>query len=684
LFPKSSIKSDSNLRSHLGRVHKLDEFLYPSQRKKNLPKEKSITSDQKELLDSAAIQAIIQDSHAFTWFRKSGMQHFLSVAVPGYHGPHRKTVVKRLKPMYKKRRADIREKLSNTNNISLSADIWQSNGKSHFIGLTAQYYDDEYQYHTMVIAFRRFIGKHSADRLERFIAKEINKLGIKSKVCAITTDNGGDIRCATQRLSKFGIKISCILHNLNLITQNGLWLFEIPKKISTSLKINNTTNATKSTSDFDDYSSDDDHRLIMDDNDILDTISNYSDSSNSSKGENSSKDSTTSSSSTDESELSSFENSIDEDYATSLSSLFTEEEQVIKEACTDITTLLLKIHILLKRIRKLVSMIHKCSTLNRYVDKQIKLKEENAKKQSSEEQKNNRLKKFTLDMKIRWNSTFIMLSRFVYYSSIINSLTHDPTSIIGIKLYQCRTLRKLSFSSIDWTILKSIEHVLSPFNDGTIALSNRHRPNNAPLTLENILKKHLLSTFEYYFEKHVTDEQNIITLVSAFLDPTTYRYVTDGHRKEAEAILLNENSIIHSKLNLQTTSLSSSQSTDITSTIKQEKNNSSDILYNLYKSCGLSCNRMSNNSHKWTVKEELCHYLSTVDENQTFSQYWNNHKTRLPILSSIVRRYNIISATSISSESTFSISGFIQSKHRASLSPEMLRYSMILRNWDIN
>ncbi|CAF2388842.1 unnamed protein product [Rotaria sp. Silwood2] len=231
LFAKSSMESDSNLRSHLGRIHDLDGFLYPSQRKKPLPKEKSITFNQKQLLNAAAIEAIIRDSHAFNLFRKPGMQHFLSIAVPGYRGPHRKTVIKRLKPMYKQRRADIREKFSHITDVSLSADVWKSNNKSHFIGLTAQYYDDEYQYHTMVIAFRRFIGKHSADRLERFIEKEINKLNIKSKVCAITTDNGSDIRSATQRLSKFGIKVSCILHNFNLITQNGLWLFKIPKKM---------------------------------------------------------------------------------------------------------------------------------------------------------------------------------------------------------------------------------------------------------------------------------------------------------------------------------------------------------------------------------------------------------------------------------------------------------------------
>ena len=208
----------------------MNDFLYPSQQNKNVRIEKQISHQQKRLLDSAAIEAIIKDSHAFNVFRKPGMQHFLSVAIPSYHGPHRRTVAKRLKPMYKQYRANVREKLSTVSDISLTADIWQSNRRLHFVCLTAHYYDDQYNYHSSVLAFRQFLGKHSADRLERFISKEIDKLDIASKICALTTDNGSEIRCATKSLLKFGIKISCILHNFNLILQNGLWLFKIPKK----------------------------------------------------------------------------------------------------------------------------------------------------------------------------------------------------------------------------------------------------------------------------------------------------------------------------------------------------------------------------------------------------------------------------------------------------------------------
>ncbi|CAF4893938.1 unnamed protein product, partial [Rotaria socialis] len=70
------------------------------------------------------------------------MQKFLSLATPGYRGPNRKTVVKRLKSMYKERRSTIRNNLSSISDISLSVDIWKSIRQDHFLCLSAHYYDD--------------------------------------------------------------------------------------------------------------------------------------------------------------------------------------------------------------------------------------------------------------------------------------------------------------------------------------------------------------------------------------------------------------------------------------------------------------------------------------------------------------------------------------------------------------
>ncbi|CAF3061795.1 unnamed protein product [Rotaria socialis] len=174
-FPKSNQLSDTNLRSHLGRAHKFTDFLYSSQRpmKKLLHEETlSVSGQNKKALDTAAIQVILEDSHAFNIFRKSGMQKFLSLATPGYRDPDRKTVVK--------------------------LDIWKSIRQDHFLCLSAHYYDDHYEANSHVISFRRFLGTHYSDRIEQFISHEIEKLNIEAKIRSITTDNGADIRLAAQ------------------------------------------------------------------------------------------------------------------------------------------------------------------------------------------------------------------------------------------------------------------------------------------------------------------------------------------------------------------------------------------------------------------------------------------------------------------------------------------------------
>ncbi|CAM4794435.1 unnamed protein product [Rotaria magnacalcarata] len=650
LCPTSSSKSfstvnelsDSNLRSHLGRIHKLTDFLYPSQRpQEKLPKPVNLTQQRKKILDEAAIQAIIDDSHSFNIFRKSGMQKFLSLAVPNYRGPNRRTVVKRLKSMYKARRSTICNDLALISDISLSADIWKSIRHDHFICLSAHYYDNHYHLNSRVIAFRHFIGPHYSDRIEKFITNEVEKLNLENKIRSLTTDNGSDIRLASMNKLKFGTRISCLIHVLNLVVQNGLWLFKIPKRrnqalfsTTTMLKKSNTKSISKSsskttnksnsksssnktesnpkkssmsttnksnvlTSTFNDSSTDDDDNDFLTDSDISDQASEQNETDSlidDDASSNSSNDtpSTTSSFISDaQSNCSSLENIVElEDSNAQLGLSINEEEYLISQAFTEPSIILLRIHIILKRIRKIVRMIRNVSSLNRYVTKQIKLKLEDLNRQLLAQNKPKiNYKEFTLDFKIRWNSSFLMISRFIFFSSIITSITHNPSDDIKLKQSQCRKLKKLSFTSLDWSILKALENVLEPFNHSTKILSTRHRPtlsicqsvidaltnfltvaDDTPLTLQDLLKKQLLLNLNFCFDKHVSDEQQKAMLISSFLDPITYRYLNCNDKKETEIIICNEAKQHFINLSIQSTSSHSKSSTIKSSTNDQQCN----------------------------------------------------------------------------------------------------------------
>ena len=96
--------SDVNLRKHLFHCHGMVNYLYESQ-KKALIKNYGVVDANfdiktKKELDKASIQCVVEDSRTFVDFKKSGMKHFLNVAVPGYKSPNEKTISKNLRLKY--------------------------------------------------------------------------------------------------------------------------------------------------------------------------------------------------------------------------------------------------------------------------------------------------------------------------------------------------------------------------------------------------------------------------------------------------------------------------------------------------------------------------------------------------------------------------------------------------------
>ena len=73
-------------------------------------------------------------------------------------------------------------------------------------------------------------------------------------------------------------------------------------------------------------------------------------------------------------------------------------------------------------------------------------------------------------------------------------------------------------------------------------------------------------------------------------------------------------------------------------------------------------------------------YIISKGQYADVSAYWRDHERKLPKLSSLVRKYGMIQASSVASESAFSIANYIQRKERSSLSAKNLRYSIFLRD----
>ena len=127
-------------------------------------------------------------------FQKIGMQKFLKIAVPGYNAPHRKTVAKHFKKEYIDYRKELKKIFEKIDFIAITTDLWKSRNGSHFICITAHFFDDYFNLHSILISFRRFYLRHLAIHLKNMITRELNKLNILEKIVAVTTDNAKDIK----------------------------------------------------------------------------------------------------------------------------------------------------------------------------------------------------------------------------------------------------------------------------------------------------------------------------------------------------------------------------------------------------------------------------------------------------------------------------------------------------------
>ncbi|CAF2180976.1 unnamed protein product [Rotaria magnacalcarata] len=700
--------SDTNLRSHLGKMHQMIEFLYPSQKNQIQPKSKLISIDEKKKLDEAAIEAIVQDSLPFNHFQKSGMKIFLSVIKYGYQGPNRKTVRKRLGILYQQHRAFIKKQLSSVLHISLTTDVWKSPNNEFFICLTCHFLTSSYVNESFILSFRRFDDKHTGQKFRSFIDNELRKMNLKLKVSSITTDGGSDIKSATLGTT-FGMRLSCAAHNLNLVVKNALWLFNKTK--SKKFKSSSNTTDSKQTDSDDD---DDDEAISVDDNEeVHEDVSDDDYDSDISDQHDFSKDDSTSDILSDENASDISDNDEVEDDDEDLSPLNgSKQRQNDEQTPIGITAkpsdLSLIVYNLLQRVRRLVRFIRKSSVLYRYIRNQIRLKNIEIVRSAHEQNlKPVKLNNAVLDFRIRWNTTYTMISRFIALSSIITDITVLPSIEIGLKKKQYEKLQQLSFSRFDWSILAALKNVLFPFYRATTLLSGSKYPtlsiaysvstglknfltkSKDDQPLENSLKQLLLAKFSYYFEQEISWDQKRATLIAAFLDPTSYQYLTDEDIGESERTLLSEFDVTQSFDRLQidtsvTTTMSMSTSTPLghqrtqNSTTPQEKL----TLDEFFRMCEMpSASNVTTNSIKkqLSFKEELCHYMSTAGSSSKFSEYWCQHEMLLPQLSQFVKKYNCIPATSVPSESAFSIAGYLQRKARSSLSSTALRYSMVLR-----
>ncbi|CAF2951319.1 unnamed protein product [Rotaria sp. Silwood2] len=85
------------------------------------------------------------------------------------------------------------------------------------------------------------------------------------------------------------------------------------------------------------------------------------------------------------------------------------------------------------------------------------------------------------DIEIRWNTTFIMVDRFITHQAIIDDINSRSFKIPNISSVQQLQLgnKKFEFTNEDWCTIKDLQNVLKPFFGATTAISAKSYPTLA-------------------------------------------------------------------------------------------------------------------------------------------------------------------------------------------------------------
>ena len=169
--------------------------------------------------------------------------------------------------------------------------------------------------------------------------------------------------------------------------------------------------------------------------------------------------------------------------------------------------------------------------------------------------------------------------------------------------------------------------------------------------------------------------------MAAFLDPLFHAdlLMNQGDYETAKHTLLRE---MH-QMDAIVANLSTISSSTTSRALSSTTTNSNRMLS--FKSSLMNMNKKkaaaSLSNRPVGVDLEMATFLNLVRDHEliNFQIFWKDHSRTLPRLSQLARRYNVIPATSVYLEQTFSVAGAIKNVRRASMSSLSLRSLVVLK-----
>ncbi|KAL3860698.1 hypothetical protein ACJMK2_010789 [Sinanodonta woodiana] len=278
-----------------------------------------------------------------------------------------------------------------------------------------------------------------------------------------------------------------------------------------------------------------------------------------------------------------------------------------------------------------------------------------------------------IDCSTRWNSTLDMLERLIKLRWAIGAVLSDPQITV-------RSIAStFEVTDENWSLAEALIPILKPFKQVTVMSSGQNYPSISSVYVHlYIIMKNILDLKPD--DAALIKECSVLNAAKAAVVDPRYKlvkFLKEAPRQEMYTAVRLELMavVIPDPLNVSQTTDAITDKMDKPESKRQRLENVAEN--NIFDDLASLCAAVDNASSV----DELSTYLSEIPlhVNGDILQYWRDNTPCYSRLAALAQKYLCIPATSVPSESAFSMAEHVVNRKRASLSPDTVDMLVFLK-----
>lgn len=211
-------RSTSSLKYHLTAKHTANaNSRTPSQKQVTIDgfRQRHMDTATKNKLVAAIAKWVATACRPINIVEDEGLTEIIRIASNDwtYEAPSRATITNRIENLYETEKSKVQNALKQTNEVALTGDYWTSLSNNNYLGVTAHYFDPQWELQSHALAVMKTEERHFGDAVAEHFMQVAREWNIEHKVVSLTTDSARNMIAAARQLP-FD-HMPCIAHSVH-------------------------------------------------------------------------------------------------------------------------------------------------------------------------------------------------------------------------------------------------------------------------------------------------------------------------------------------------------------------------------------------------------------------------------------------------------------------------------------